>query len=73
MIAKNDRLRDLLRDLPHVALYEVLALAYAVVVERELLGGYADAARALPNALRRRRALQPRRRATPPFGLMPPR
>ena len=73
MIAKNDRLPDLLRDLPHVLLYEVLALGYAVVVERELLGGYADAARALPGALRRRRALQPRRRARPPFGLVPPR
>ena len=72
MIAKNDRPRDLLRDLPHVALYELLALAYALVVERELLGGYADAAGALPGALRRRRALQPRRRATPPFGLTPP-
>ncbi|HEV2812298.1 MAG TPA: glycosyltransferase [Solirubrobacteraceae bacterium] len=73
MIAKNDRPADLLRDLPGVALYEVLALAYALVVERELLGGYADAARALPGALRRRRAIQPRRRATPPFGLVPPR
>jgi GT2 family glycosyltransferase len=73
MIAKNDRPRDLLHDLPHVALYEALALAYALVAERELLGGYADAARALPGALRRRRAIQPRRRARPPFGLMPPR
>jgi GT2 family glycosyltransferase len=73
MVAKNDRPRDLLRDLPHVAVYEVAALAYALAVERELLRGYADAARALPAALRRRRAIQPRRRATPPFGLMPPR
>jgi GT2 family glycosyltransferase len=73
MIAKNDRPRDLVRDLPHVVLYEVAALAYAIVVERELLAGYAGAARALPATLRRRRALQPRRRATPPFGLVPPR
>jgi GT2 family glycosyltransferase len=73
MIVKNDRPRDLLRDLPHVLAYEVVALAYALVVERELLGGYVDAARALRPALRRRRALQPRRRATPPFGLVPPR
>lgn len=73
MVAKNDRPRDVLRDLPAIALYEVLALAYAVAVERELLGGYLDAARALPHALRRRRAIQRRRRATPPFGLMPPR
>jgi hypothetical protein len=73
MVAKNDRALDLLRDLPAIALYEVLALAYAIAVERELLGGYADAARALPHALRRRRAIQGRRRARPPFGLMPPR
>ena len=73
MIAKNGRPEDLLRDLPGIAVYEVLALAYALVVERELLGGYVDAARALPGALRRRRALQPRRRARPPFGLVPPR
>jgi GT2 family glycosyltransferase len=73
MMVKNDRPRDLLRDLPSVALYEAAALAYALVVERELLGGYLDAARALRPALRRRRAIQPRRRATPPFGLEPPR
>ena len=73
MVAKDDRLADLARDLPHLVLYELAALAYALVVERELLGGYVDAARALRPALRRRRALQPRRRATPPFGLVPPR
>ena len=72
MIAKNDRLRDVLRDLPHVALYEIAALGYALLVERELLGGYADALRALPAARRRRAALQPRRRAVAPLGRLPP-
>jgi hypothetical protein len=72
MIAKNDRARDVLRDLPHIALYELLALAYALIVERELLGAYPAAAKALPATLKRRRALQPRRRARPPFGLEPP-
>lgn len=72
MIAKNDRLGDLLRDLPHVLLYEISALGYALVVERELLGAYADAWRALPGARRRRAALQPRRRGRPPYGLLPP-
>ena len=72
MIAKNDRLADVVRDLPHLLLYEVLALGYALLVERELLGGYADAWRARRGALRRRRALQPRRRARPPYGLLPP-
>ena len=72
MIAKNDRPADLLRDLPHVLAYEVLALGYALLVERELLRAYADAWRALPETLRRRRRLQPRRRARPPYGLLPP-
>ena len=72
MIAKNDRLRDVLQDLPDIAAYELAALAYALVVERELLGGYAEAARLLPGARRRRAGLQPRRRARPPYGLLPP-
>jgi GT2 family glycosyltransferase len=72
MIAKNDRVRDIARDLPHVLVYELAALGYALVVERELLRGYADAARALPAMRRRRAELQPRRRARPPFGLLPP-
>jgi GT2 family glycosyltransferase len=76
MIVKNDRLQDVVHDLHHLLLYELLALAYAVVVERELLGGYADAWRALPGARRRRAAV--RRRASarlrrPPFGLLPRR
>jgi GT2 family glycosyltransferase len=73
MIAKNERPRDALRDLPYLLLYEVLALGYAVVVERELLGAYRDAWRALSGARRRRARLQAAARVRPPFGLMPPR
>jgi len=73
MLAKNDGPPELWRDLPHVLAYELLALAYALVVERDLLRAYADAARALPGARRRRRAVRARRRARPPFGLEPPR
>ena len=72
MIAKNDRAADVLRDLPAIAAYELLALAYALVTERALLGAYREAWELLPGARRRRRALQPRRRARPPFGLLPP-
>ncbi len=72
MIAKNDRAPDLLRDARHVLFYELAALAYVLLVERELLGGYRDAWLALPGARRRRRAIQARRRARPPFGLRPP-
>ena len=72
MIAKNDSAADLLRDAHHVLVYEVLALAYALIAERELLPAYRDAWRALPETRRRRRAVQARRRARPPYGLLPP-
>jgi GT2 family glycosyltransferase len=76
MIAKNDRPSALLRDLPRVLAYEIAALGYAILVERHLLRGYPEAARRLPAALRRRRALRVarRRRAAPPapLGLEPP-
>jgi GT2 family glycosyltransferase len=73
MLAKNDRAKDLLRDAHHVLTYEVLALAYALVAERDLLPAYRDAWAALPQTRRRRRAVQARRRAKPPYGLVPTR
>jgi GT2 family glycosyltransferase len=73
MVAKNERPRDALRDLPHLVVYEIAALGYALLVEHELLGAYRDAWRALPGARRRRARLRGRERARPPFGLMPPR
>jgi GT2 family glycosyltransferase len=72
MVVRNDRPRDVLRDLHHILLFELAALAYGLVAERALLGAYADAARGLRRALWRR-ARAPEGRCTPPFGLMPPR
>ena len=75
MMLKNETGEGLLRDLPRIAAYELLALGYALVHERELLGAYADAARLAPGALRRRRELQSRVRSrgrvAVPFGLEP--
>jgi GT2 family glycosyltransferase len=78
MLAKNSTARDVLRDLPWIATYEVLALGFALVRERELLGGYRDALRLLPGARRRGRLIRSRRRAAGaaaagrvPFGLRP--
>ena len=69
---KNETAAGLARDLPHIALYEVLALGHVLLRERHLLRAYADAARGLPGALRRRRVVQARRVAQrPPFGLQP--
>jgi GT2 family glycosyltransferase len=62
MIAKNDPGRDLLRDLPPIAAYEVLALGFALAREHHLLRGYIEAARLLPRMLHKRRVLQRRRR-----------
>jgi GT2 family glycosyltransferase len=68
MIVKNDRPRALLRDLPHIALYEVLALGYALLREPALLPGYWEAARLAPRVWRKRRRDA---RAAVPFALTP--
>ena len=76
MIAKNDPLGALARDLPHILAYEVMALGFALLRERHLLRGYVDAARLMPRMLRKRAILQRRRRARGaprvPYGLVPP-
>jgi GT2 family glycosyltransferase len=76
MVAKNDPLPSLLRDLPRILAWEAIALPYAVLRERCLLRGYLEAARLLPRMLRKRAVLQRRRRgngAAPlPYGLEPP-
>ncbi|HEY2769836.1 MAG TPA: hypothetical protein VGI87_04680, partial [Solirubrobacteraceae bacterium] len=72
MIAKNDSVRDLARDAVPLLVYEALALGYAVLRERELLGGYVEAWRRLPQARRDRHEIQRRRRVPRvPFGLQP--
>ena len=76
MIAKNDPLPGLLRDLPRILAYEVAALGFALLRERHLLQGYVEAARLLPRMWRKRAALRDRRGARAlgalPYGLEPP-
>jgi GT2 family glycosyltransferase len=76
MIAKNDPLPSLLRDLPRILAWELVALPYALLRERCLLRGYVEAARLLPRMLRKRALLgaHPRRAGAPrvPYGLVPP-
>jgi GT2 family glycosyltransferase len=62
MMVKNDSPAALARDLHRLAAWEALALGYALTRERALLGGYRDALRLAGGALRRRRALDARRR-----------
>jgi GT2 family glycosyltransferase len=68
MIVKNDRPRALARDLPRVALYELLALGFTLLREPALLPGYWQAARLAPRMWRKRRRDA---RAAVPFGLTP--
>lgn len=73
MMVKNDTARGLVRDLPRIAAWEIAALAWALVRERHLLGAYAETAKLLPAARRRRTWVQSARRAAGagevPFGL----
>ena len=75
MIAANDTPRTLARDLPRIAIYELLALGHALLRERHQLRGYAEARRLLPAARRRRALLEQRlsgrARGAAPFGLEP--
>jgi GT2 family glycosyltransferase len=75
MIAKNDPASSLLRDLPRILAYELLALGYALLREHHLLPGYVDVARLAPKMRAKRAILQAKRRerqAPPvPYGLEP--
>ncbi|HSK19339.1 MAG TPA: glycosyltransferase [Longimicrobiales bacterium] len=65
LMIRNDRVGDIVRALPYVAAWEVARLGHAVLRDPRVLRAFADLARALPGALRERRDLLRRRRATP--------
>lgn len=65
LMIRNDRTADLMRALPFVAGWELMRLGHAVLRDQRVLAGYIDLVRALPAAVRRRRALLRRRRASP--------
>lgn len=62
-IIKNERPRDLLRNLPVLVAWEILRLGFALARDRAVLPGYCDAARAAPRAWRKRRLLEARVRS----------
>jgi hypothetical protein len=66
-VAKNEIGAGLLLHLPWLVVWEVLRLGFVLVRDRPLLGAYRDAWRALPGALRKRRALRLRMRGGPPL------
>jgi GT2 family glycosyltransferase len=59
MLAKNETASGFARNAPYILSYEVLALGHALLRERTLLRGYAEAARLLGAARSRRRARPP--------------
>ena len=74
MMLKNDSPASLVRDLPRIAAYELLAFGHAALRERHLLRGYGEAARLAADARSQGREIARRRRIDPrrvPFGLEP--
>jgi GT2 family glycosyltransferase len=73
MWLKNETRGDLLRDLPRILGYEVLALGHVALREPFLFAGYGEVRALLPAVRRRRRQIQARRAVSRvPFGLQPP-
>lgn len=62
LMLKNDLLKHFVRHLPHIAIYDLKVLAYALVFERSSLVGYKQALRLVPRTLRKRRAIMSRKR-----------
>lgn len=62
MLIKNASLRNLLCHAPYVVATELLAFAYVLVAERELLPCYLDVVRKLPAMLRKRKRIMATRR-----------
>jgi GT2 family glycosyltransferase len=60
---KNDRTRDVLRDLPFIAARELMVLAYTLLVEPRVLAGVPRLVRLAPAMLRQRRIVQARAQA----------
>jgi len=61
-IIKNERWRDLLINLPVLLAWEILRLGYAVLRDREMLGGYLASLRVWSSAWSKRRLLDQRTR-----------
>lgn len=65
MMLKNDRSADVLRHLPWIGAWEVVRAGYALFRDPALLPAYLRIWGAIPGALRARKQIQQRRRASP--------
>ena len=61
-LVKNETLRHGLRNLPWLLGWEILRFGFVVLRDRPMLGAYAEAWRALPEARRKRALVQSRAR-----------
>jgi GT2 family glycosyltransferase len=64
LMIRNDRVSDLIRSFPFVAAWEVVRIGHALLRDPRVLGAYVDLAREIRPALRARRDIQRRRRAS---------
>jgi GT2 family glycosyltransferase len=62
LILKNDQFRHVLRDLPHILVYDLGILLYALLRERRSLAAYLDVIRLVPRMWHKRRQIQSNRR-----------
>ena len=54
LMVRNETPESLVRNLPHILLYEILALGHVILRERFLARGYLEAARLAPRVWRKR-------------------
>jgi GT2 family glycosyltransferase len=57
LMLKNDLAAHFIRHFLHIAMYDLKILGYLLLYERSSLGGYVQALRLVPKALRKRRAI----------------
>lgn len=65
LLLKNDRLPDILRDLPAILAWEALRLGHACIRDPALLRSYRELAKLIRPVLAKRHAIMQRRRAPP--------
>lgn len=62
LMLKNDLFKHFLRHFPHIAIYDLKILTYALLYERSSLAGYVQAFRLAPRALRKRQIIMSRKK-----------
>jgi len=64
LMIKNDRVRHILRHLPHIVFYDLQIMGYVLLRERSSLKGYVQALQLFPKALKKRRTIMKRKQVS---------